>query len=63
VQLREAGYSGPIIAVTAATIGDERERLIAAGADAVLPKPIDLDALKIALADWDKNQTAVCDWL
>ena len=62
-RLRAEGYKGPIIAVTAATIGDERERLIAAGADAVLPKPIDLGALKIALADWDKNQTAVCDWL
>jgi len=56
-QLRTAGYTGPIIAVTAATIGDERDRLLEAGADVVLPKPINLDELKIALADWEHNQT------
>jgi CheY-like chemotaxis protein len=56
VQLREAGYSGPIIAVTAATIGDERDRLIAAGADAVLSKPMNIDKLKLALADWEQNR-------
>ena len=52
--LRERGYKGPIIAVTAATIGDESERLIEAGADAVMPKPINIDALKRELADWAK---------
>jgi len=43
--------------LTAATIGDERDRLLEAGADVVLPKPINLDELKIALADWEHNQT------
>lgn len=57
-QLREAGYPGPIIAVTAATIGDERDRLLAAGADAVLPKPINLDQLKLTLASSQNNQGA-----
>lgn len=53
-RLREAGYVGPIIAVTAATIGDERDRLLAAGADVVLPKPINMNKLKLALADWEQ---------
>lgn len=55
-QLREEGYTGPIIAVTAATIGDERDRLIAAGADVVLPKPMSIDELKLALADLEQNR-------
>ena len=55
-RLRAEGYTGPIIAVTAATIGDERDRLKAAGADAVLSKPLNIDELKIALADWEQNR-------
>ena len=55
-QLREEGYTGPIIVVTAATIGDERDRLLEAGTDVVLPKPINLDDLKLALADWEQNR-------
>jgi len=55
-RMRECGYEGPIIAVTAATIGDERERLIAAGADAVLSKPMNIDELKLALADWEQSR-------
>jgi len=55
-RMRECGYEGPIIAVTAATIGHERERLIAAGADAVLSKPMNIDELKLALADWEQSR-------
>jgi len=55
-RMREHGYGGPIIAVTAATIGDERDRLIAAGADAVLSKPMDIHELKLALADWEQSR-------
>ena len=55
-QLRKAGYTGPIIAVTAATIGDERDRLVAAGADVVMSKPININKLKLALADWEQNR-------
>lgn len=54
-RLREKGYAGPIIAVTAATIGDECDRLIAAGADVVLPKPMKIEELKLALAEWEQN--------
>ena len=45
-RLRAEGYVGPIIAVTAATIGDESDRLIEAGANVVLPKPLELDRLR-----------------
>ena len=38
--LRERGDTVPIIAVTAATIGEERDELIGAGANAVMAKPI-----------------------
>ena len=55
-QFREEGYTGPIIVVTAATIGDECDRLITAGADAVLSKPINIDELKLALADWEQSR-------
>ncbi|NVK02574.1 MAG: response regulator, partial [Oceanospirillaceae bacterium] len=55
-QLRRSGYAGPIVAVTAATIGDERDRLLEAGADVVLPKPINLEDLKLALAEWEPKQ-------
>lgn len=56
-RLREKGYAGPIIAVTAATatIGDECDRLIAAGADVVLPKPMRIEEVKLALAEWEQN--------
>jgi len=50
--LRQAGYEGPIVAVTAATIGDERERLLECGADYVLPKPLDMKELKEVLLTW-----------
>lgn len=54
-RLREKGYAGPIIAVTAATIGDESDRLISAGADVVLPKPMKIEELKLALAEREQN--------
>jgi CheY-like chemotaxis protein len=52
-QLRSNGFEGPIIAVTAATIGDERDRLLEVGVDAVLPKPINIDELKLTLVRWE----------
>lgn len=42
VRLREQGFVNPIIGVTGATVGSEAERLIACGANAVLPKPLTL---------------------
>lgn len=43
--LRRDGNAVPVIALTAATIGAERDELYDAGADYVLPKPLDTDAL------------------
>ena len=45
LQLRKRGFTLPIIGLTAATVGDEPERLIECGANAVLPKPLMLDAI------------------
>lgn len=50
-RLREAGWSVPIIAVTASAVGDEEARCRQAGMDGFLPKPVFRDALLEALAD------------
>lgn len=47
--LREDGCSTPIIAVTAAVIGEETDELLEAGASAVISKPITLDKLSDVL--------------
>jgi PAS domain S-box-containing protein len=44
-RLRRQGYKGPIIGVTAATIGKERQELLSAGADIVLPKPLNANVV------------------
>ncbi|MEY3038812.1 MAG: hypothetical protein RL143_1379, partial [Pseudomonadota bacterium] len=48
--LRENGYTGPIIGVTAAPIGEERDKLIAAGANAAIGKPLTKEKLLDTLA-------------
>ena len=48
--LREQHQTVPVIGVTAATLGDEAERLRRAGADGVLDKPLTKDSLLRALA-------------
>lgn len=47
--LRDMGFEGPIIGITAATIGDESDELIKSGADAVLAKPLEISQLKDVL--------------
>jgi PAS domain S-box-containing protein len=44
--LRERGYKGPIIGVTAATVGEETDQLLEAGATAAVSKPITLSKLE-----------------
>jgi signal transduction histidine kinase len=48
--LREQGYRGKVIGLTAATIGEETDKMLASGADAVLSKPINTAALNAELA-------------
>ena len=47
---RETGTHTPIVALTAATLTEDRDRCLVAGMDQVLTKPIDTDRLKEALA-------------
>jgi CheY-like chemotaxis protein len=51
-RLRESGYRGPIIALTAHTLPMLREKCLAAGCDAFVGKPIDLDHLKAVVAQF-----------
>ena len=46
--LRKRGFSKPIIGITAAMVGDETDRLLAVGADIVVPKPVTRDKLEAA---------------
>ncbi|MFW0718252.1 response regulator [Pedobacter sp. N23S346] len=50
--LRQKGYSGTIIALTASVVAGERERCIAAGMDDYLTKPIDEELLIDVINSW-----------
>ena len=54
-KLREGGYQGSIIGVTAATIGEQSQSLLDAGADIVLPKPFSTEGFQDALAQLVKT--------
>ena len=58
--LRSDGFSGPIIGVTAATVGQERDDLIECGVDAALSKPLNLEELNKALTEFS-NKAATGD--
>lgn len=42
---RKLGFKHPIVGLTAATIGEETDKMLASGADLVLSKPVNLEAL------------------
>ncbi|NVK03072.1 MAG: response regulator [Oceanospirillaceae bacterium] len=48
-ELRNQGYQGPIIGVTAATIGDQMNQLLDAGADLAIAKPLTRESFIAAL--------------
>jgi len=52
LSLRERGYRGPIIAVTASALKGEREKCVEAGMDDILVKPFKKHDLAAVLAAW-----------
>jgi CheY-like chemotaxis protein len=50
--LRSQGHSLPIIALTAGTTLEERERCIIAGMDDILVKPYTADEIKQIVVEW-----------
>lgn len=54
--LRARGYRGAIIGVTAATIGEQPEEMIDAGADLVLAKPLTLTTFFGAIAQLEADE-------
>lgn len=55
-RLRAAGFTAPIVAMTANAIKGDRERCIAAGMNDYLTKPMDLRVLRGMLARWGGGQ-------
>ena len=53
--VRTEGFSGQVVALTAAIIGKETDTLLEAGADAVLNKPLDIDEMKRTIAELENK--------
>jgi CheY-like chemotaxis protein len=53
-ELRKRDCQQPIIGLTAATIGEETEQMLAAGADVVMSKPMNITEVSKWLANFSR---------
>jgi len=60
-KLRDRGYQGPILALTANAMSGDSERCLAAGCDAHLAKPIDRKQLIETVAQYAMSKTSQTD--
>ena len=57
----DSGKRAPVIAITANALEADVEKCFAVGIDDVIPKPVELEDLRVALDKWAPGKTGVAD--